>query len=88
MTTAGAYHSAMKVVAIQMRSTEDVSANIHAAQVLLRRAAEEDVDLAVLPEVFTYLGRSASRIDAAEPLPGGPAYRPSGNPPRSLPVSR
>lgn len=72
MVTA-AYHSAMKAAAIQMRSTEDVPGNIHAAQALLRRAAEEDVDLAVLPEVFTYLGRSAGRIDAAEPLPGGPA---------------
>jgi predicted amidohydrolase len=63
----------MNVAAIQMRSTEDTSANIDGAEALLRRAAEHGVDLAVLPEVFTYLGRSAGRADAAEPLPGGPA---------------
>jgi len=64
----------MKVAAIQMRSTEDVSANIRAAQGFLQRAGEEGVDLAVLPEVFTYLGRSAGRSEAAEALPGGPAF--------------
>ena len=56
-----------------MRSTQDVDANIRAAETLLRRAAQEGVDLAVLPEVFTYLGRSAGRVDAAEALPGGSA---------------
>ena len=62
----------MKAAAIQMRSTQDTPANIRAARVLLRRAAAQGVDLAVLPEVFTYLGRGAGRVDAAEPLPGGP----------------
>ncbi|MEA2556583.1 MAG: hypothetical protein QOG88_121, partial [Actinomycetota bacterium] len=63
----------MKVSAIQMRSTQDTSANIEAAEALLRRAATTSMDLAVLPEVFTYLGRSAGRAAAAESLPGGPA---------------
>ena len=63
----------MKVAAIQMRSTPDTSANIAAADGLLRRASAEGADLAVLPEVFPYLGRSAGRTAAAEPLPGGPA---------------
>jgi predicted amidohydrolase len=63
----------MNVAAIQMRSTQDTSANIEAAEALLRRAATTGMDLAVLPEVFTYLGRSAGRAAAAESLPGGPA---------------
>ncbi|MEP7059772.1 MAG: nitrilase-related carbon-nitrogen hydrolase, partial [Actinomycetota bacterium] len=63
----------MRVAAIQMHSTQDTGANLESATALLRRAGAEGVELAVLPEVFTYLGRGAGRAAAAEPLPGGPA---------------
>jgi deaminated glutathione amidase len=60
----------MRVSVCQMRSGEDVEANVATAEGLLRRAADDGADLAALPEVFTYLGRSAGRAAVAEPVPG------------------
>ena len=54
----------------QMRSGEDIEANVALAERLLGEAADGDADLAALPEVFTYLGSSAGRAAAAEPVPG------------------
>jgi predicted amidohydrolase len=63
----------MRVAVCQMRSGEDVAANLAEGERLLREAASQGAELALLPEVFTYLGRSEGRAAAAEPLPGGPA---------------
>jgi deaminated glutathione amidase len=60
----------MRVALCQMRSSEDVEANVVLAERLLRDAADGGADLAALPEVFTYLGSSAGRVGAAEPIPG------------------
>jgi deaminated glutathione amidase len=60
----------MRVALCQMRSGEDVDANLALAERLLQEAADSEADLAALPEVFTYLGTSAGRADAAEPVPG------------------
>ena len=60
----------MRVSVCQMRSGEDVESNVATAESLLHQAADGDADLAALPEVFTYLGRSAGRATAAEPVPG------------------
>jgi predicted amidohydrolase len=62
--------TAMRAALCQMRSGEDVETNLATAERLLRQAADEGADLAALPEVFTYLGRSAGRASAAEPVPG------------------
>jgi predicted amidohydrolase len=60
----------MRVSVCQMRSGEDVAANVATAEGLLNLAADGGADLAALPEVFTYLGRSSGRAAAAEPVPG------------------
>ena len=60
----------MRVAVCQMRSGEDRDANVRAAERLLHEAAEGGADLAALPELFTYLGRSSGRAAAAEPVPG------------------
>ena len=62
--------TSMRVAVCQMRSGEDVEANLALAERLLRQAADDDADLATLPEMFTYLGRSTGRDAAAEPVPG------------------
>ena len=60
----------MRVALCQMRSGEDVGTNVALAERLLREAADGGADLAAVPEVFTYLGSSAGRAAAAEPVPG------------------
>jgi predicted amidohydrolase len=55
-----------------MRSGDDVQANLASAVALLHRAADDGADLAVLPELFAYLGPVARVPEIAEPLPGGP----------------
>ncbi len=60
----------MRNAVCQMRSGEDVEANVALAERLLHEAAEGDADIASLPETFTYLGRSEGRVAAAEPVPG------------------
>jgi predicted amidohydrolase len=60
----------MRVALCQMRSGEDVEANLALAERLLGEAADGGADLAALPEVFSYLGSSAGRAAAAESVPG------------------
>jgi predicted amidohydrolase len=65
----------MRVAVCQMRSGSEPASNIDAAQSLLQEAVEGGADLAILPELFPYLG-SVSRVpEIAEPVPGGPATR-------------
>lgn len=60
----------MRVALCQMRSGDDVEANVALAERLLGEAADGDADVAALPEVFTYLGSAAGRAGAAEQVPG------------------
>jgi deaminated glutathione amidase len=60
----------MRVALCQMRSGEDVDANLVLAERLLTEAADGGPDVAVLPETFVYLGTAAGRVEAAEPIPG------------------
>ena len=62
----------MRVAVCQMRSGDDVEANLAEARRLLGEAAEGGSDLAVLPELFAYLGARARVPEVAEPLPDGP----------------
>lgn len=62
----------MRVALCQMRSGTDVEANVGLATRLLREAADREADLAVLPEVFAYLGSPSEIPEVAEPLPDGP----------------
>jgi nitrilase len=66
----------MKVALIQMNSGSDKAANLAVARDLIERAiAEERPDWICLPEVFDYMGGSrATKREAAEELPGGPAW--------------
>ena len=63
----------MRVAICQMRSGVDLSANLAAAQALLVEAAEAGADIAVLPELFDYLGPRSGIPDVADALPGGTA---------------
>src|SRR5947209_11533948 len=66
----------MKVSLIQMNSINDKAANLAAARELIEQAvAEEKPDWICLPEVFDFLGGSRrDKLEAAEEIPGGPAY--------------
>jgi predicted amidohydrolase len=64
----------MKVAAVQMTSTRDVSRNLREAGRLVAEAAAEGAHLVVLPENFSFLGATdADRVAAIEPLGAGPA---------------
>jgi nitrilase len=57
----------MKVAALQMNAQTDVAQNLAQASELLGQAAAAGVQLAVLPENFSYLGaQDADRMAAAE----------------------
>ena len=60
----------MRVAICQMRSGDDVEANVAEAERLLHEAADGGADLAVLPEVFAFLGPASRRAEIAEPVPG------------------
>jgi predicted amidohydrolase len=63
----------MRVAVCQMRSGADVDANLEEADRLLQEAGDGGADLAVLPELFPYLGPRAGVAEIAEPMPGGRA---------------
>ena len=57
----------MKVAAIQMVSSPNVSENLAAARALLSQAADAGAELAVLPEYFCLLGfKDTDKLDIAE----------------------
>jgi len=63
----------VKIAAIQMSSSAEVSANLTRAADLLRQAAEEGAVLAALPENFAFMGaREADKLAVAEPEGRGP----------------
>jgi deaminated glutathione amidase len=61
----------MRVAVCQMRSTDDVPANVAEALRLLEESRAGGADLAVLPELFDHLGSTGDARAAAAPLPGG-----------------
>jgi len=61
----------MRVAAIQLNSTGEVARNVETAERLVRGAAAQGAELAVLPEKWNLLGDSAALLEGAEPL-GGP----------------
>ena len=63
----------MKLAAIQMVSAARVEANLAAAQALLREAAAQGAELAVLPEYFCIMGlKDTDKLAAREPFGDGP----------------
>lgn len=63
----------MKVATIQMVSGSNVKANLAQAHALLSEAAQEGVELAVLPEYFCLLGhRDADKLAIQEAYGSGP----------------
>jgi predicted amidohydrolase len=63
----------MRVAVCQMCSGADVDANRAEAERLLSEAAGAGADLAILPELFPYLGPRSRIPEIAEPVPGGPS---------------
>ena len=66
----------MKVTLVQMNSINDKAANLASAKALIEQAvAQEKPDWICLPECFDFIGGTrAEKMEAAEDLPGGPAY--------------
>ena len=66
----------MKVSLIQMNSVSDKQANLAQARALIEEAVrDERPDWICLPEVWDFIGGNRrSKMEAAETIPGGPAY--------------
>ena len=62
----------MRVALCQMRSGPDVEVNLELADRLLQEAADRGAELAVLPELFAYLGPPSRIPVVAEVVPDGP----------------
>jgi nitrilase len=63
----------MKVAAIQMVSTGQVTANLQQAHALLQQAAKQGAELAVLPEYFCLIGQhDADKLAIQETFGSGP----------------
>jgi predicted amidohydrolase len=61
----------LRVAAVQMRSTDDVAANLATVAQLTSRAVTDGAQLVVLPENFAYLGRGeGDKLPFAETLRG------------------
>jgi deaminated glutathione amidase len=60
----------MRAAAIQLNSTGDKARNVDTAERLVRAAAGDGAELAVLPEKWNLLGDSATQLAGAEPLDG------------------
>lgn len=59
-----------RVSVVQMNSGADKAANIESASDLVRRAAEAEAQMVVLPELWTFLGPDHENREHAEPIPG------------------
>lgn len=61
----------LRVGAVQMRSTDDLAANLAAVRDLTARAATDGAQLVVLPECFSFLGRGeGDKLPIAEAVDG------------------
>ena len=47
----------VSIAAVQMRSTDDLAANLATCRALAARAADAGAQIIVLPECFAFLGR-------------------------------
>src|SRR5579863_3797932 len=68
------------IAAIQMTSGPDVSANLEEARALLQEAARRGARLAVLPENFSFMGRSDADALGVQPSLRGVAEDDGGGP--------
>ncbi len=60
----------MRVGVVQMRSTDDLDANLDAAEALVREAASLGARWVALPENFAYLRREGTPFPCAQPIDG------------------
>ncbi len=60
----------MKVAAIQMNTKDNKEQNLNKAISLVDQSAEEEPDLVVLPEYFSYLGPDGEKYPNSEDIPG------------------
>lgn len=60
----------MRVAAIQLRSTDDLAANLDAAGAFVREAAERGARFVALPENFAFLRREGRPVPCAQGLDG------------------
>lgn len=60
----------MRAAVIQLQSTDDKGRNLEAAERLVRLAARDGADLAVLPEKFNLMGTPKQLEEGIEPLDG------------------
>ncbi|MBI2459937.1 MAG: carbon-nitrogen hydrolase family protein [Candidatus Rokubacteria bacterium] len=65
----------MRVALIQMNSRDDKAANLARAETLLDEARVRGAELAILPELFPYLGPRRRHPEVAEPIPGPTSER-------------
>ena len=65
----------MRVALAHMNSGADVAENVERAALLLTEAASDGADLALLPEMFPYMGSSKRHREVAEPVPGPTSER-------------
>ena len=62
--------TSMRVAVCQLRSEDDVDANLEVARGLVGEAADGGADLAALPEYLDFMGPSSGRSGAARLVPG------------------
>jgi nitrilase len=63
----------LKIASVQMVSTPDLEQNLRTAERLVKDAANEGVQLVVLPEYFCMMGlKDTDKVRIREPLSGGP----------------
>ena len=60
----------MIVAALQMNTQDNKEANVKTAEDLLDNAADKGAELAVLPELFNFLGPEKQKCAEAEEIPG------------------
>jgi predicted amidohydrolase len=60
----------MRVGAVQMTSTDDLTANLCAARALVAQAVDQGAELVALPENFAYLRREGEAIPCIQGLDG------------------
>jgi deaminated glutathione amidase len=60
----------MRAAVVQMTSTDDLSANLEAAERLVREAADQGAQLVALPENFAYLRREGGEFPHAQGVDG------------------
>jgi len=62
----------MRAAAVQLQATTDTDQNLASAERLVRAAAADGAELAVLPERLDIRGATSDYLDGAEPLDGRP----------------